>query len=317
MLTSVGRAAARRVQTSRISAPTSVSAQLIGRQNAVAAALPIRSFTASTWSSSPTASDKKPAKKTTATTTKKAAGTTTATKSKAKATETKSKDKAVKAKAKPKPKAVEEKPKKPKKEVDPEKLKKLEIKEVKKWTLKDKLPTLPASSWILFMSENRGSSLGAGGITQQTAAMAEKFRQLSQSELDDLTARASANREKNIENYKAWVEAHEPARIFIANKSRRRLAFLTGKPEKPINDERLPARPRGSYAVFVSENHSRFANSGNVEVFKMLAEEWKQVNAAEKARYEEKAAEGSVKYKAEMEKIEARAEAIQAAGLPN
>lgn len=171
MLTSVGRAAARRVQTSRISAPTSVSAQLIGRQNAVAAALPIRSFTASTWSSSPTASDKKPAKKTTTTTTKKAAGTTTTTKSKAKATETKSKDKATKAKAKPKPKAVEEKPKKPKKEVDPEKLKKLEIKELKKWTLKDKLPTLPASSWILFISENRGSSLGvpvAGILACQT-----------------------------------------------------------------------------------------------------------------------------------------------------
>lgn len=319
MLTSVGRAAARRVQTSRISAPTSVSAQLIGRQNAVAAALPIRSFTASTWSSSPTASDKKPAKKTTTATTKKAAGTTTTTKSKVKATETKSKDKTTKAKAKAKPKskAVEEKPKKLKKEVDPEKLKKLEIKEVKKWTLKDKLPTLPASSWILFISENRGSSLGTGGITQQTAAIAEKFRQLSQSELDDLTARASANREKNLENYKAWVETHEPARILIANKSRRRLAFLTGKPEKPISDERLPARPRGSYAVFISENHSRFANSGNVEVFKLLAEEWKQVSAADKARYEEKAAEESVKYKAEMDKIETRAEAIQAAGLPN
>jgi hypothetical protein len=151
---------------------------LLCRQPAVATALPIRSFTVSTWSSSSTASDKKPAKKTT--TTKKAAGTTT-TKSKSKATDTKSKDKA---KAKPKAKTAEGKPKKPKKAVDPEKLKKLEIKEVKKWALKDKLPQLPSSSWILYTFENRGNHLGAGGITQQTSAMAEKFRQLSQSELD-------------------------------------------------------------------------------------------------------------------------------------
>ncbi|XEU98721.1 hypothetical protein FSHL1_004008 [Fusarium sambucinum] len=318
MLTSVGRAAARRVQTSRISAPTSVSAQLLSRQNAVAAALPVRSFTVSTWSSSPTASDKKPAKKTTTTTTKKAAGTTTTTKSKAKATETKSKDKAKdKPKAKAKTKPAEEKPKKPKKVADPEKLKKLEIKEVKKWALKEKLPQLPASSWILYTFENRASNLGAGGITQQTTAMAEKFRQLSQSEIDDLTARGGANREKNQENYKAWVEAHEPARIHLANKSRRRLAFLTGKPEKPIIDERLPERPKGSYAMFVTENHSRFASAGRHEVFKLLGEEWKQISAAEKARYEEKAAEGFAKFKAEMDKIDARAEAIKEAGLPN
>jgi hypothetical protein len=68
--------------------------------------------------------------------------------------------------------------------------------------------------------------------------------------------------------------------------------------------------------MFVSENHSRFANSGASEVFKLLAEEWKDVSPAEKARYEERAAEGSIKYKAEIEKLEARAEAIQEAGLP-
>ncbi|RGP60953.1 transcription factor mitochondrial [Fusarium longipes] len=311
MLTSVGRVAVRRVQTSHLSATASASAQLLCRQHAVAAALPIRNFTVSTWSSSPTVSDKKPTKKTT-TTTKKDAGATT-TKSKSKATETKSKDKA---NAKSKAKADAEKPKKPKKAVDPEKLKNLEIKEAKAWALKDKLPQLPASSWILYTFENRGSHLGAGGITQQTTAMAEKFRQLSQSELDDLTARAAANRAKNHENYKAWVEAHEPARIYLANKFRRRLAFLTGKPEKPIADERLPARPQGSYALFISENHSRFTASSSSEVFKLLAEEWKQVSPADKARYEERTAEVSIKYRAEIEKLEARAEAIHEAGLP-
>jgi type IV secretory pathway VirB10-like protein len=155
---------------------------LLCRQSAVATALPIRSFTTSTWSSSPTASDKKPAKKTTtSTSTKKATGTTTATKSK-------SKDKA---KAKPKAKAAEEKPKKPKKVVDPEKLKRLEIRELKKWTLKDKPAQLPATTWLLYMFEQRGNHLGAGGILQQAKEMAEKFRQLDTSEIDVCSCRIS------------------------------------------------------------------------------------------------------------------------------
>jgi hypothetical protein len=156
---------------------------LLCRQSAVATALPIRSFTTSTWSSSPTASDKKPAKKTTtSTSTKKATGTTTATKSKSKATETKSK---------PKAKAAEEKPKKPKKVVDPEKLKRLEIRELKKWTLKDKPAQLPATTWLLYMFEQRGNHLGAGGILQQAKEMAEKFRQLDTSEIDVCSCRIS------------------------------------------------------------------------------------------------------------------------------
>lgn len=180
MLTSVGRASARRVQTSRFTTSTPATTQLLCRKSAITPALPIRSFTASAWSPSPVASDKKPAKKTTTTTTKKAAATATKPKSKPKssATETKTKPK-----AKPKPKAAVEKPKKPKKEVDPEKLKKLEIRDIKKWALKEKLTTLPASSWLLYTFEHRASHLGAGGLTQQATAMAEKFRQLDESEV--------------------------------------------------------------------------------------------------------------------------------------
>lgn len=182
MLISVGRASARRVQTSHFTTSTPATTQLLCRKSAITPALPIRSFTASAWSPSPATSDKKPAKKTTTTTTttKKAAATTTKPRSKPKSSATEAK---TKTKAKPKPKAAVEKPKKPKKEVDPEKLKKLEIRDIKKWALKVKLTTLPASSWLLYTFEHRASHLGAGGLTQQATAMAEKFRQLDESEV--------------------------------------------------------------------------------------------------------------------------------------
>ncbi|KAM0197946.1 hypothetical protein ACHAPA_001776 [Fusarium lateritium] len=306
MLTSVGRAAARRVQTSRLSTSTPTTTQLLCRKSAITPALPIRNFTVSAWSPSPAASDKKPAKKTTTTTTKKAAATTTKSKPKPKSSATE-----IKTKAKAKPKAAVEKPKKPKKEVDPEKLKKLEIRDTKKWALNEKLATLPASSWLLYTFEHRGSHLGAGGLAQQATAMAEKFRQLDESEVQELTRRGAINREKNIENYKAWVETHEPARIFLANKARRRLAFLTGKPHKLITDERLPARPVGAYANFLRENYATFSNPNAQEKFKDLAQAWKDISKAEKDQYEERAAEQSIQYKAEIEKLEARAKAIQ------
>ncbi|KAG5657159.1 hypothetical protein KAF25_001748 [Fusarium avenaceum] len=313
MLTSVGRASARRVQTSRFTTSTPATTQLFCRKSAITPALPIRSFTASAWSPSPAASDKKPAKKTTSTTstTKKAAATAIKPKSKPKssAIETKTRPKP---KAKPRSKAaVEKKPKKPKKEVDPEKLKKLEIRDIKKWTLKEKLTTLPASSWLLYTFEHRASHLGAGGLTQQATAMAEKFRQLDESEVQELARRAAINREKNVENYKAWVETYEPARIFLANKARRRLAFLTGKPQKLLTDDRLPVRPAGSYAIFMRENYASFSNPDAQEKFKDLAQAWKDMSPAEKDQYEERAAEQSIQYKAETEKLEARAKAIQ------
>ncbi|KAF4333176.1 transcription factor A mitochondrial [Fusarium beomiforme] len=311
MLTSVGRAAALRVQTTRLSASTASAAQLLCRQSAIKTALPIRSFTVSAWSPSSASGDKKASKKTT-TSTKKATGTT---KPKSKATDTKSKSNS-KTKAKPKPKAAAPKPKKAKKEVDPEKAKKLEIRELKKWALRDKLATLPASTWLLFTSQNRGSNLGNGGITQESTELAEKFRQLSETELQDLRRIAVANRDKNIENYKAWVQSHEAARIHLANKARRRLAFLTGKPAKMIPDERLPQRPAGSYALYLAENYDNFGRSeDNSPRFKAIGQGWRELNPAEKARYEERAADQSVKYKAEMEKVEARAKAIQETGI--
>ncbi|KAM5356170.1 hypothetical protein ACJ41O_002816 [Fusarium nematophilum] len=303
MLTSVGRAAARRIQTTSLhsssstAAAAAAAAQFLSRQTPVATAISIRSFSVSSWAQLPAPGSKKsPAKKT-------ATG-------KASTTKPKQKKAKVKAKAVEKPK---EKPKKPKKEVDPEKKKKLEIRELKKWTLNnDKPSTLPATTWTLFLYENREESRGVG-IAKHVTELSRRFKALSGAEIKDLENRAAANREENVANLKAWVEGHEPARIYIANSARRRIAFLTGKNSRAIEDERLPKQPTGSYSIFVAENFSKFGGSGAVEGLKAMGQAWKQVSAAEKKEYEERAAEVSTKYHAEMEILKARAEEIKAA----
>jgi hypothetical protein len=102
----------------------------------------------------------------------------------------------------------------------------------------------------------------------------------------------------------------------LANKSRRRLAFLTGKPAKLISDERLPQRPAGSYSLYLVDNWDKIGRAEtNQAKFKEIGEAWKELNPTEKALYEQRSADQSVKYKAEMEKIDARAKVIQETGL--
>lgn len=59
------------------------------------------------------------------------------------------------------------------------------------------------------------------------------------------------------------------------------------------------------------ENYASFSNPDAQEKFKDLAQAWKDMSPAEKDQYEERAAEQSIQYKAETEKLEARAKAIQ------
>lgn len=101
----------------------------------------------------------------------------------------------------------------------------------------------------------------------------------------------------------------------MANKARRRLAFLTGKPYKPISDGRLPLRPSGSYSLYLVDNWNKSHAETSQTKFKEIGEAWKGVNPTEKALYEQRAADESVKYKAEIEKLDARAKVIQETGL--
>ncbi|KAF4462746.1 hmg box [Fusarium albosuccineum] len=301
MLTSIGRAAARRIQTSRLHSTTVARAQLLCRENPAISTLAVRSFSVSAGARLPAAGSKKPTKKTTAT--KKPAATKSA--------------KATKPKPKPKPKskAPGEKPKKkPKKEVDPEKKKKLEIRELKKWVLNDKLTPLPRTSWTQFVFEKSGPV--SGGIISQISEISRQFKSLSPAETKNLEDTAAANREKNAANYKAWVETHEPARIYIANQARNRIAFLTGKPAKTIKDERLPKQPVTSFILYATENYSQAGERADTpapERMKTISNDWKQMSPAEKAPYEERSRDALAKFHAEMGKVRARVDVIKKA----
>lgn len=146
MLTSIGRAAARRITTTpRLSA---ASSQLLSHNVAAVTcpAVAARAFTVSAWTRLP-ASKAPPKKKTKAAAPKKAAAKkTTTTKAKPKANKPKPK-------AKPKAKAAAKPGPKPKKVITPEEQEKLDIRELKSWALLNKITGLPETAWLVYIAQ--------------------------------------------------------------------------------------------------------------------------------------------------------------------
>lgn len=293
MFTAVGRAAARRIQAP--SAHPAAVAQLLLRQAPATSALPIRAFSASAPAHLPAASDKK--------------SKATAKKPAAK------KPAAKKTVEKPKAKPVKKNPiGRPKGPVDPEEEKKAEIRQLKKWALRDTPTQRPISKWSQFVNDNK--EVLKGGLASGMPGLATKFQSLSAAELDNLETIAIANREKNAADLKAWIKTHEPARIHIANQARRRLIKLTDKHYKLLEDDRLPKKPLGSYTLFTTENWHRLGGKDAIDSSKDMSDAWKALSPSEKAGYTERSAEASAKYEAEMESILARADEIKAEADP-
>ncbi|KAJ4196563.1 hypothetical protein NW755_001347 [Fusarium falciforme] len=292
MFTAVGRATARRIQAP--SAHPAAAAQLLLRQAPTTSALPIQAFSASAPSQLPAASEKK-------------------SKATAKNPAAKKKPAATTKKAAP---VAKKTTRKPKKEVDPEENKKAEIRQLKKWALRDTPAALPHTKWAQFVADNKDVLKGSAGLGPHMAGLSSKFHSLSAAEISNLENIAAANREKNAANLKAWIKTHEPARIHIANQARRRLTKLTDKNYRVFEDDRLPKRPLSSYTNFTVENWPRLGGSDAIDGSKNISEAWKALSPSEKAVYEEKTAQASAKYEAEMEVIQARADAIKAEADP-
>lgn len=163
MLTSIGRAAARRITTiPRLSA---ASSQLLSHNVAAVTcpAVAARAFTVSAWTRLP-ASKTPPKKKTKAAAPKKAAAKKTAT--------TKAKPKAVKPKPKPKAKAAAKPGPKSKKVITPEEQEKLDIRELKSWALLNKITGLPETAWLVYIAQEikPGEKDLVGKMSQISAA---------------------------------------------------------------------------------------------------------------------------------------------------
>ncbi|KJZ76626.1 hypothetical protein HIM_03962 [Hirsutella minnesotensis 3608] len=303
MLTSIGRAAARR-------SLTTASSRHVASVRSAAALTRVagspRFISASIRSHAAVAAASKKAS-----TTRKAAVSkqTKAAKPKAKTTAKKpAKKTKAPAKRKVKAKAKKPKPKKPKKPktLTPEEKEKVLVRELKKLALL-KGPTRGSPNvWSLFLKENFPK--GGGSLAEKIAPLKQQFANLSQLELKKQRDSVTKKREQG-----EWVAAHPPEVIYLANRARRHLARRSQNADdkKPrlllIRDERLPKRPNGPFVTFLTSRIPDLDMSNNTSVFRDLAAEWRSMSDASKKPFIDAAAEETRKTAAQRDAIRQKA----------
>ncbi|KAK7430773.1 hypothetical protein QQZ08_002562 [Neonectria magnoliae] len=314
MLTSIGRAAVRRITTTTTRLSPALS-QLLSH-NVAGQTVAIRAFSVSTWTRLPAA------KATSKKTTEAAAPRKAAAKKTTKATAT---DAEVKPKPKSKPKAKKPKAKKPKakkpktdapktrkprakKPLTPEAQEKHEIRQLKKWSLFNRAPGLPGSAWILFNAQN--TEHGLSDLGTNSKELAAKYKNISPSEREALEATVQSNRVTNEANYKAWVESYPVERIYLANKARRKLARKLDQRINSIRDDRLPKFGGHAFSAFVKDKNTGNSLNNISEAMKAVSAEWKALTDAERQSYKDSVAADSARYSIEIKEIREKAKAL-------
>jgi len=305
MLTSVGRATARRVVGSSKAATLNLNlasglagrSPLVLRPAAAASVTATRSFSVSPWDLLAAKADA-------------ADGTKTSTKKKTSTTKKAAAPKKKKAAAKPKAKKPAPKNKKEKKVQTPEEQLKAKVKKLKKTALlKEEPSSQPFTAWLVYITENSPAERPKHETFGETAkALKAQFDNLSPSEKERLETQAAANKQANTEARKAWISSLPVEDVYSANLARRHLLrLLPNKRFFKLEDDRLPHPPPTPYAKFVKETGD-FTNRSANEVLKDLGEQWKGLSDAEKQQYEGRYTEEKEAYTTELNAVKARAE---------
>ncbi|PQE21108.1 HMG box protein [Rutstroemia sp. NJR-2017a WRK4] len=317
MLSSIGRAAIKRIggvhpSSNRFLASTWQLQRVEAHQNA---AIISRSSSQSLLArrSYATATKSAPAKKPAATATKaaakkpaarKTATPKTAAKKPAKKDAKKPAKKPVKkakakskAKPKPKPKPRTKKPLKESVKLFREKRKLRELA-----LLAEEPKHKPNTARNVHVQSLLAGSKGKIDLGKAAAA----YPALSPVEIERLTHTANENKASNEVALKKWIATHTPDEIRIANNARQALRKLSGKNvPRNIPDERQPRRPAHALLFFIKDRYASgdFANLKARESMGVIAAEWKELPAAQRKVYEDRAAADKNRYWQEVKTV--------------
>ncbi|RYP05320.1 hypothetical protein DL765_009871 [Monosporascus sp. GIB2] len=297
MLTSIGRAATRRLATGALSNAATSSSRIAIFQ--VVARSPVRQLNLAGCGFNLVrnfATRGRPKAGSTATgksraTTAKSKTTTAKGKTTTKSKTTAAKGKRAAAKKGTKSKATSAaKPRQRKKKAltDEEKAT-LQKKELKKTALFNEPKTSPESSWQLFVAEQtQGKSRKPDELRSSMQQLSDTYKSLSSSELQRLEKTAEQNKRANAVAYKAWVESLTPDQVRAANRARillkRKYNIPVGQ-VKHIRDDRQPKRPLTAYSLFTRARWSTgdFSGGGGIRnTGPAIAQEWKKLPETEK-----------------------------------
>ncbi|TAQ88506.1 hypothetical protein B7494_g3130 [Chlorociboria aeruginascens] len=213
--------------------------------------------------------------------------------------------KKVAAKKKPKPQARP----RPKKILSDEEKLKAKAKEWKTVALLSEPKKKTTAVWNLVLQDTMRAAKRDGddpkSVFKATAAEAStKFKSLSPEEIEHYNQKASKNKADNDIAYKEWVTQYTPDQIRNANIARaalKRRKIKSSHNFLPIQDERLPLRPRSSLNFFTQERWSSGDMKGLAfpEATALIVKEFKDLPASERKVLDDRVAADLQRYEQE------------------
>ncbi|KAJ5630780.1 uncharacterized protein N7484_010880 [Penicillium longicatenatum] len=172
------------------------------------------------------------------------------------------------------------------------------IKQLKETALEPPKKLIAAGNRLAFQSKFSELRPQYSTIKEAFGAASTAVKEMAANETERFQNQAEENRVANEASLASWLKQYTPLQIKEANSARRSLARLTGKPARPIVDDRLVKRPMTAFFWFMSERKA----SGDLkymqasEVAKQIAQEWKDMTETEKAQYQKMQANDQERY---------------------
>ncbi|KAK2626903.1 hypothetical protein QTJ16_004078 [Diplocarpon rosae] len=172
----------------------------------------------------------------------------------------------------------------------------LELKALKATALQ--LPKPKATTvWSVFVTKSlRDKDQGNRRISKD---LGDKYRSLSQSDLESYEKIALQNKVENKAAYEKFVASHDPDEIRLANNARHALKTLAPRSSWPlIRDPRRPKRPVTSWMLFVTDRYASgdYKDVAFLEATSHLKKEFVALKPSERQAYDDRAAAAKAQY---------------------
>ncbi|KAL8794483.1 MAG: hypothetical protein Q9195_002956 [Heterodermia aff. obscurata] len=179
------------------------------------------------------------------------------------------------------------------------KKKRSDLKALKELALKP--PTeKPSTAWLVFVVEKSKGS--------PSKTLSAEYRNLSTEDREHYNHIANQNKAANAILYRQWVESHPVDVIHNANNARNLLHRRGPKHNckwPKLHDDREVKRPRTSFVYFSTDRRASgdFQGIAATEATKRIAQEWKELPAAQRQPYVDTQKQDHARYVQEIKTV--------------
>ncbi|ORX95809.1 HMG-box [Basidiobolus meristosporus CBS 931.73] len=163
-------------------------------------------------------------------------------------------------------------------------------------------PKRPLTAYLHFHKEflNSLTPDEKTDIIATSKLVGEKWQKLTEADKKRYQEIAIKDREAYETKHKQFMDSLS-ADDFVKLAQIRKLSKAQGKTFPKFRDPNAPRKPMTSYVHFLKDKYSEVsAGSSNTEIFRKIAQEWREIPESSKKHYEQLAADDKLRYEREI-----------------